>query len=293
VQTLHNYRLICPGATLLREGIPCEDCVGNAPWRGVQHACYRGSRAATAAVAFMLMAHRAAGTWNRAVDAYIALTQFSRSRFIAGGLPPERLFVKPNFTEPDPGIGPGGEYFLFAGRLSQEKGLHILLDAWRSGKGMPPLKIAGDGPLGPWLREQISDLPAVEWLGHLQRDAVLDLMKHARALVLPSVAYENFPVSVVEAYATGLPVIASNAGTLPELVHDHTTGLVFLSGNVSSLTDKILELTNSPVLESALRAAARGKFEVLYRADRNLELLIEIYRQAIETAARRKAGVAK
>lgn len=290
VQTLHNYRLICPGATLLRDGVPCEDCVGAAPWRGMQHACYRGSRAASAVVATMLSVHRAAGTWSRVVDAYIALTEFSRSRFIAGGLPAARLFVKPNFSS-DPGVGPGGDYFLFAGRLSQEKGLHILLDAWRSGQNMPPLKIAGDGPLGPWLRAQISGMPGIEWLGHLPHEAVAEQMRHAKGLVLPSVAYENFPVSVVEAYATGLPVIASDAGTLPELVHDHTTGLIFCSGSSSSLTEKILELTNGAALNRKLRAAARGEFEAKYQAGRNLDLLIGIYRRAIAISAAKERRV--
>lgn len=284
VQTLHNYRLICPGATLLRDGVPCEDCVGFAPWRGVAHACYRGSRGASAVVAGMVMAHRAAGTWNRAVDAYIALTEFSRSRFVAGGLPPGRLFVKPNFSA-DLGVGPGGKHFLFAGRLSQEKGLDILLDAWRSCGDLPMLKIAGDGPMGPWLREQIVNLPRVEWLGRLPHDAVVEQMKRARGLVLPSVAYENFPVSVVEAYATGLPVVASDAGTLPELVHDHTTGLIFQSRNSASLTQKILELTNDAVLYEKLRAAARGEFEAYYQGSRNLDLLVGIYRKAVATSA--------
>jgi glycosyltransferase involved in cell wall biosynthesis len=287
VQTLHNYRLICPGANLLRDGVPCEDCVGSLPWRGIEHACYRGSRAASAVVAAMVTVHRAAGTWHRAVDAYIALSQFSRSRFIAGGLPAKRLFVKPNFTA-DPGVGPGGDYFLFAGRLSHEKGLPILLDAWRSRSGTPLLKIAGDGPLGPWLKEQIATIPNVEWLGRLPHEAVVEQMKHARGLVLPSVAYENFPVSVVEAYAAGLPVIASDAGTLPELVHDHTTGLIFRAGNSASLTQKILELTNDAVLYEQLRRAARGEFEAYYQGYRNLDLLFGIYRQAIATSAAQK-----
>jgi glycosyltransferase involved in cell wall biosynthesis len=284
VQTLHNYRLICPAASLLREGAPCEDCVGSVPWRGVVHACYRGSRSASAVTAGMLMVHRAAGTWNRRVDAYIALTEFSRSRFIAGGLPAGRLFVKPNFAA-DAGIGPGGDYFLFAGRLSQEKGLDVLLEAWRSRDGMPLLKIAGDGPLGPWLREQTATLPRVEYLGRLSHEAVVEQMKHAAALVLPSVCYENFPVSVVEAYAAGLPVIASDAGAIPELVHDHTTGLIFPARNSAGLTEKILELTNSAALNRKLRAAAREEFEACYQGGRNLALLVEIYRKAVATSA--------
>ena len=151
VQTLHNYRLICPSALFFREGRVCEDCSGKAvPWPGVAHACYRGSRSSSAAVAAMLTAHRVLGTWSRAVDAYIGLTEFARQRFVRGGLPAEKIVVKPNFVHPDPGAGGGdGEYVLFVGRLSEEKGVDTLLKAWKRPRVRVPLKIVGDGPLVP------------------------------------------------------------------------------------------------------------------------------------------------
>ncbi len=281
VQTLHNYRLLCPAATLLREGRPCEDCVGRAvAWPGVRHACYRGSRTASAGVATMLAVHHAAGTWNRAVDAYIALTEFSRNLFVAGGLPASRLFTKPNFMAPDPGVGSGGNFFLYAGRLSQEKGLDVLLDTWGLGSGLPPLKIIGDGPLGPWLRERIAGRVNVTWMGRLPHELVLEEMKNAKALILPSIWYENFPVSVVEAYATGLPVIASDAGTLPELVRDGDTGLIFQSGNADDLRSKVARLDSDPSFAHDLRRHARDAFERQFDRKRNVFLLLDIYRKA-------------
>ena len=147
VQSLHNYRLICPAATFYREGRVCEDCLGRAPWPGVIHACYHNSRAQTATVAAMMIAHRALGTWLNEVDAYIAFTEFSRQKFIAAGLPPDKIFLKPHFLGVDPGAKRGlGEYALFLGRLVPEKGVTTLLKAWQQLKHIP-LAIAGDGPL--------------------------------------------------------------------------------------------------------------------------------------------------
>ena len=153
VQTLHNYRLLCPSATLFRDGHVCEDCVGKTvAWPSVQHACYRGSRAGSAAVAAMLTVHKARGTWRNDVDAYIALTDFARTKLIEGGLPEDRLFVKPNFIDPDPGVGDGrgdeiGPFAIFVGRLTDEKGVPTMLEAWKQVGSRLPLKILGDGPL--------------------------------------------------------------------------------------------------------------------------------------------------
>lgn len=149
VQTLHNFRLLCPSALFLRNGRPCEDCLGKLlAWPGVLHACYRRDRAATAVVAGMLAVHRLGGTWVRRVQQFIALSEFSRRKFIEGGLPAGRLAVKANFMRNDPGYGGGrGGYAIFVGRLAAEKGIEALLAAWRRLKTPLPLKIVGDGPL--------------------------------------------------------------------------------------------------------------------------------------------------
>ena len=145
VQTLHNYRLICPAALLYREGRVCEDCVGQpVPIAALRHACYRGSRSQTGAAVAMLMAHRLRGTWRRDVDRYIAPSAFLKHKLVEGGLPAERIVVKPNFVAPDPGSKPGqGDYALFVGRLTETKGIACLLNAYALDKSLPPLQIGG------------------------------------------------------------------------------------------------------------------------------------------------------
>ncbi|MBW3552585.1 MAG: glycosyltransferase family 4 protein, partial [Gemmatimonadetes bacterium] len=229
VQTLHNYRLICPGTLLMRNGKPCDLCVGSpVAWRGALHGCYRNSRVQSAGAAAMVGAHRLLGTWSREVDAYIALTPFARERFLEGGLPRERVHVRPNFLRNDPGPGEHeGDYVLFVGRLTEQKGIHTLLEAWRRLDGGIPLRIIGDGDLDG---RGFGEVSGVEWVGRVDRPAVLEAMKSARALVLPSLSYENFPMTVVEAFATGLPVIASRIGSLPQIVEHEATGLTFEAG---------------------------------------------------------------
>src|SRR5215212_4268687 len=149
VQTLHNYRLLCPNALFFRDGHVCEDCQGKlVPWPGVLHACYRESRPASAAMAAMLTTHRALQTWTEQVDVYIATTEFAREKFVQGGLPAEQLVVKPNFLHPAPSPGQvRGDFALFVGRLSPEKGVGTLLETWKRSRVRVPLKIVGDGPL--------------------------------------------------------------------------------------------------------------------------------------------------
>src|SRR5262245_60882422 len=141
VQPLHNYRLLCPSATFYRHRRVCEDCVGRViALPGIRHGCYRGSRGQTAVVAGMLTTHRWLGTWRQCVDSYVAMTEFARAKFIAGGLPADKIAVKPNFCAVDPGMGDGaGGYALFVGRLSVEKGIATLMDAWPRLRGRVPL----------------------------------------------------------------------------------------------------------------------------------------------------------
>lgn len=291
VQTLHNYRLICPAATLFRDGRPCEDCVGHAPWPGVRHACYRGSRPASAGVAAMLAFHRWRGTWSKQIDAYIVLNEFARSKFIQGGLPPEKLFLKPNFVYPDPGFGPGGETFLFAGRLAPEKGIEVLLDAWSGSPEFPMLHIIGDGPLEGVVRGRVRTLDNAKYLGRIPHSEVLTAMRHAKALIQPSTWYEMFPVNVVEAFACGLPVIASDAGALPGIVETGSNGMLFESGNSADLSSKVRKLIADFGLCCTLRKRARETFEGYYQGDQNTKQLLRIYEQAFQSSKRRRSGL--
>lgn len=292
VQTLHNYRLICPAATLFRDGRPCEDCVCRLPWPGVRHACYRGSRMASAGVAAMLSFHRLRRTWSKQVDAFIVLNDFARLKFIEGGLPQEKLFLKPNFVAPDPGFGSGGETFLFAGRLAPEKGIDILLAAWKDSPDLPLLRIVGDGPLKDVVIDQVGDIENVEYLGRIPHAEVLAAMKNSKALIQPSTWYEMFPLNVVEAFASGLPVIASNAGALPEIVSNWTNGLLFQSGNSADLSHEARLMAQDSGLCYTLRRNARETFERYYHGDLNIKLLVQIYEQAIESAHQQRHGFA-
>jgi len=289
VQTLHNYRLLCLNALFFRDGRVCEDCLGiPAPWPGVRHGCYRGSRGASAAVAAMLTVHRVLRTWTVKVDAYIALSDFARAKFIQGGLPAHKISVKPNFVDPDPGPGEGrGGYALFVGRLSPEKGLDTLLAAWMRLGNAVPLKIIGDGPLAPQVKAAAARSSGVEWLGPQSPERVLVLMKDARALVFPSRCYENFPLVIAEAYAVGLPVIAGDLGSTSSLVDHGRTGLRFASGDPAGLAAAVTRLRARPEERAAMRRAARVEFEQKYTAERNYQTLMEIYGRAMPGARAR------
>lgn len=284
VQSVRNYRLLCPAATLFRQGRVCEDCLGKAvPWPGVLHGCYRESRAGTASVGAMIAAHRALRTWHRKVDLFVALTGFVRDKLIAGGLPADRIVVKPNFVHQDPGTGRGaGDYALFVGRLSPEKGLGTLLQAWQRLAGRIELKIAGEGPLAGAAREGAALSSGVQWLGRLNQVEIAELMGNARFLVCPSEWYEPFGRVAIEAFARGTPVLASDIGGLAELVEHGRTGRLFRPGDPSDLARQALWMLDHPAELAGMRNAARIEFETRYTAERNYAQLLAIYNRALD-----------
>lgn len=284
VQTVHNFRLLCANALLYRDGHVCEDCLGRTvPWPGVLHKCYRGSRAASAAVAAMITIHRMLGTWQQAVDAYIALTDGGRDKLIAGGLPPEKIAVKPHFVYPDPGPGRGtGGYGIFVARLTAEKGLEMLLAAWKRVTSNTRLKIAGEGPLGALVQEAAARDPRIQWLGPLPPERVFEEIGNAMFLIVPSRCYETFGRVIIEAYAKGTPVIATRQGAMAELVVPGRTGMLFEPGNAVDLAAKILELLADESRLFAMRQTARQEFEAKYTARSNYRQLLAIYEQALE-----------
>ena len=287
VQTLHNYRLFCPPSTFFRDGAVCEDCLGGAPWPAVRHACYRDSRAASAVAAAMLSYHRWRGTYEREIDAYIALTGFAKDKFIEGGVPATKLHVKPNFIDPDPGFGagptPGEPYALFVGRLVPEKGVMTLLNAWKQVSCSLPLKIVGEGTLASEVKRAAAELPGAEYLGPREHAEVLKLMRGSSLLVFPSTWYEGLPMTVLEAFATGAPVVASNLGGLSTLLEHGQTGLHFEPGNPGDLARVVNAALTDPQLLPKLRRAARELFERRYTAEANYRQLRHIYECAQRT----------
>jgi glycosyltransferase involved in cell wall biosynthesis len=286
VQTLHNYRLICPAATLFRDGRICEECVGGGIWRGVLHGCYRDSRAATATVALMLTTHRLLGTWEQLIDHYIALTEFARQKFVAAGLPEEKISVKPNFVPSDPGERSTlGRFALFVGSLSDAKGVWALLHAWQTNRLSIPLRIVGDGPLKEELVNfaQRNQLVNVSFTGQLPHSRVLSLMKKARCLIFPSEWYEPFGLTLLEAFACGLPVISSGIESLRELVRPEDTGLVFTAGNSQDLADKVHWAWDHPAEMRAIGKNARAEYRLKYTAEQNYTSLMNIYERTLHT----------
>jgi len=280
IQALRNYRLMCPNGFFFRSGRICEDCMGKSfAWPGILHACYRNSRLQTAAVAGMLTYHRMVKTWESHVDLYIALTEFSRTKFIQSGLSPEKIVVKPNYI-PDPGAGNSpGDYAVYVGRLSPEKGIDVLMDAW---KDLPAihLKIVGTGPLTNKVQKQIQDHKLnAELMGYLPNEKATDVIKKSAFLVFPSLWYETFGRTILEAFACGKPVLASRHGTSVELIQEGVTGLFFDPGNAADLAKNVSELWDSMGTTSQMGKNARALYEEKYTLDKNYEQLMEIYRR--------------
>ena len=287
VQSLHNYRMFCANSLFLRKGQICESCLGKRiAWPAILHGCYRGSRVATAGVAAMLGIHRAMKTWHQMIRLFCTPSEFARGKFIEGGMEPERILVKPNFVFEDSGPGTGsGRYFVFVGRLSNEKGVEVLVDAWRQMHRSIPLKIVGDGPLAEQVARAAQEDGRIEWLGRRSVAEVSDIIGDACGMLLPSICYETFGRSVIEAYCKGTPVIASNQGAMAELIQHGRTGLLVDAGNAAQLAAAATQLFDETEAGQDMRRAARDEYERSYTADQNHQMLMEIYRRACGGAA--------
>ena len=291
VQTLHNFRLLCANTILFRDDLPCDECIGHAPWPALRHRCYKNSFARTAVVAGIAALHARLGTETRAVDAHIALNDFSRRIFVRGGLPADRLFVKPNFV-PVSGLGnrPRKAQVVFAGAVSRSKGVELLLEAWRHAavEGFDLLLI-GDGPDRERLQCQYVELPHVSWLGRRRRSEVLEEISASRALVFPSLGAENCPMVVLEALSVATPVIAANHPSVQTIVRHGCEGLVFEAGNVEALAAALREaLLADSETWSEWSSTARRTQEERYSEDVNYGQLMSIY----ENVMRKKFAAA-
>lgn len=282
LMTLHNYRLLCLNAMLLRDGSPCEDCVGKSLIRGVRHRCYRGSFAASAFAAATTTTHRALGTWHHHVDQYLAVTEFARNRFIAGGLPAHKIAVKPNFSS-DLGNRHNppsrSRRLLFVGRLAHEKGTHTFGDLARIADELGlSLDIVGDGPDRTTIERQVK-AQSIQMHGQLDRNQVADLMLSARALIMPSISYEGLPRVLVEALSAGLPVVASDLGAMSQLVPE-AGGFVAAVDDLRGWRVALHRLEDDATADQA-SIAARRRYEERYSETAALNQLESFYLRAI------------
>ena len=286
VATLHNARLACLEGTLLRAGQPCTECLGHLPWRGVLHACYRGSRWQSGVLAASTVTHRALGTWRDQVQRFIALDTASVPNFVAAGLPAQRIRVRPNFAWPVPAGGvPQRRGGLYVGRLAPEKGVRVLAQALQRLPGLP-LEVIGEGPERPLLQQAGATL-----LGALPPAEVQQRMLRAAYLVIPSITQEQFPRVLAEAFAAGLPVLAAARGSLASLVEPGRTGLHHRPGDAAGLAESLAWAEAHPRELATMGEAARAVHAQCYAPEAAHRSLLEIYAEARALTTRATAGV--
>ena len=282
VQTLHNYRLICPAATLMRQGKICEQCLVGSPYQAAWYGCYRGSKLGSLVVAHLVAQHRNSGTWQQKVNQFIALTHFAKSKFVEAGFPADKITVKANSIQ-DPltssRLKPtnASPFALYVGRISAEKGINTLRKAWATMAENDLLRVAGTGQLEGLLTNKKN----IETLGHQNSAIISKLMEQARFLVLPSEWYEGFPLVLVEAFAHGLPVLASRLGSMADIIKDGETGVLFKAGDSIDLASKARWLLENPQQTQQLGAKARLTFLEKYTSEQNYNELMAIYESAI------------
>jgi glycosyltransferase involved in cell wall biosynthesis len=280
VQSLDNPRLICPASSFFRKGEICHECEGRLPLPAIRHSCYRGSAAQTSVLVAMLGVHRALHTWTRRVDAYLVATEFYLRKFVKSGFPQNRMHLRPLFV-PDPGVRPRGkgDYAVFIGRLSLEKGIRTVLEAWRDLD--IPLKIRGTGPLEGEVRDFIAGHPNAETLPRLTNEQTLDLIRGSRFLIWPSPGeYETFGLVVVQGYACGVPVVAAKTGIATEMVSEKRTGIFFNSHDAADLAQKARWAWENPDEMHNMGANGRREYEVRFNPAHAYRLLMAAYNAA-------------
>jgi glycosyltransferase involved in cell wall biosynthesis len=226
----------------------------------------------------MISVHHWIKTWEARISLYVALSEFSRKKFVEGGLPASKIVVKPNFVYPDPGYSAApGSFSLFVGRLTKEKGVETLLNAWRKLKTNSVLRIVGDGPLEQQVVAAARECPGIQYEGRLKAKEVYELMGAASLVIVPSEWYETFGRVVVEAFAKGTPALVSNLGAVGELVEPGRTGWQFRAGDVDDLAATLDGILAVPETLAAMRLAVRAEFLSKYTADINYKMSMEIF----------------
>jgi glycosyltransferase involved in cell wall biosynthesis len=280
VQTVHNYRQVCAAGTFYRDGAVCTDCVGRIlPLPAVAHGCYRGSRAQSVVMASALVAHR--GTWRR-VDRYIALTDAVRDHLIRYGVAADRIVVKPN-SVPDPGEPtPLGDGFLALGRLVSDKGVSLLLSAWRRHPegSLGRLRVVGDGPLRAEVERAATERADISYLGVLDAAGVRGVLRESAVLVAASTWHDVLPSVILEALSCGRPVLGTRMGGIPSLI-----------GAAGWLTEPTVDalaeaLPRARAEAAGLAAAARQRYVSAFHPEVVLARQLEIYRDLVASPTR-------
>jgi len=291
VQSVYNYRLICPTGTLVRDGRVCEECLEHSVWRGVRYGCYRDSKIQTAAMAWTLWSNRQRGTWSDTIDCYLTPTEFVKSKLIQGGMPAHKIRIKPNWHEPDPGMRNQSDgSVLYIGRLVREKGIDTVLGAWEQMENPPLLRIIGDGPARDKVEHAVGQQKgkSIEYLGNLPHNEVIFHLKLASVFLLPCEWYEGFPHTILEAYACGVPILASRIGTLADVVLDGRTGELFEPGNTSDLAAKIEGMLRDPEKLRLMGTAGRSEYVNKYTGKQIYKELLGIYQEQIDIGRNRQ-----
>lgn len=280
LHTVQNYRLLCPSALLLHKGELFTDSLSQVfPWKAVRNRVYRSSVIQTFWLAFIVWFHKRIGTWKK-IDSYLCLTPFAVELFQQSnfGVPKEKFFVKPNFTivtEVQQRLEKEN-YFLFIGRLSEEKGLKTLLDVF---KELPfELKIAGDGPLKDTITQTTMQFDNITYLGNLTKNEVAAALSKAQALVFPSIWYEGMPLTILESYSHGTPIIASNLGAMTSMIINNHNGLHFMPGNTNDLKNTVLKFDAlSSSKKKQMRINALESYQTTYSPELQLRYFDTIY----------------
>lgn len=290
VQTLHNYRMLCPAAVLFRDGHACDDCLTKKlKLPAIQHKCYRGSLGATTVLTAALAYHHWRGTFEHDVDLYVSPSEAARKKYLEAGMRPGHIVVKPHFIDPDPGPGPGGNYAVYVGRLSHEKGVDTLLEAWKKLRRRVPLKLIGDGPLREQVQAASHNDPSIQWMGQRPMSDIYNIVGNAAFMIVSSRTRETFGRVAIEAFATGTPVIAPHHGALVDIITEQT-GATFTPGDAGCLADAVDEFVSHPERVASMRRNCRNEFLTHYTGEPNYRQLMEIYHRAIRIAQGRRTG---
>ena len=280
IHTLHNYRLICPTSTLMHNNRIYEKSIINGPFSTIIDKVYRNSYLGTFALARMISYHKKYNTWDNQVDKFIALTNFSKSKFVEANFLSHKIEIKSNFVfdmyDPD---SDKKEYALFIGRISEEKGIRYLIKAWE--KIDYKLIIAGTGPLENFIRSRLNE--NIIFLGKQNKEEIRNLMNAASFLIIPSIWYEGFPMVILEAYSAGLPVLGSRIGSIEEVVLDDITGLHFESNNSRDIVKKVNRIIKNRELLKKLSKNARKEYLEKYTPTKNYDILKKIYFSVIHS----------